>query len=53
MASRYERRSGGSPVPLKRLLDFATQIADALSAAHEARIVQRDLKPENIRVTRT
>jgi Tol biopolymer transport system component len=41
------------PVPLKRLLDFATQIADGLSAAHDARIVHSDLKPENIMVTRT
>jgi serine/threonine protein kinase len=28
------------------LLDFATQIAVGLSAAHEGQIVHRDLKPE-------
>ncbi|HEX3878785.1 MAG TPA: serine/threonine-protein kinase, partial [Bryobacteraceae bacterium] len=38
------------PVPTKRLLDIASQIADGISAAHAARITHRDLKPANIMI---
>ena len=39
------------PVPALRALDWASQVALGLSAAHGKGIVHRDLKPENLFVT--
>jgi Tol biopolymer transport system component len=41
----------GSALPVRRVIDYAQQITQGLTAAHEKGIVHRDLKPENLFVT--
>ena len=38
-------------LPIDRVIDYATQIADALAAAHDAGLIHRDVKPGNVMIT--
>jgi serine/threonine protein kinase len=46
------QRMGGGPLPVRKAVDYAIQIADGQAAAHERGIVHRDLKPENLFITK-
>jgi Tol biopolymer transport system component len=50
--STLRDRLGGGPLPPRKTIDFAVQIAHGLAAAHEKGIVHRDLKPDNVFICR-
>jgi serine/threonine protein kinase len=43
-----EHLDANGPLPLKRLLQLAMQLADVLLFAHQQGVVHRDLKPDNV-----
>jgi eukaryotic-like serine/threonine-protein kinase len=45
-------RFRAGPLPVRKALDIAAQMAGGLAAAHEKGIVHRDLKPENVFLTK-
>jgi len=45
-------RIGSTALPRRKAMEYASQIARGLAAAHDKHIVHRDLKPDNVFVTR-
>ena len=50
--STLRRRLADGPLPVRKAVDIAVEVAQGLGTAHEKGIVHRDLKPENLFVTK-
>src|SRR6185503_14055418 len=44
-------RLAGGPLPVRKAVDIAAQVARGLAAAHDKQIAHRDLKPDNVFLT--
>jgi Tol biopolymer transport system component len=51
LRARLSASGRGEPLPVRKAVDYATQVAQGLAAAHDRGIIHRDLKPENLFLT--